>query len=406
MADKRRGRKKVAEKLPKGTVLTDVAKEQWEIGEPIGEGGFGVIYSAKKVGSAGKKDLAFAAKVEPHGNGPLFVEKTFFLKFLKPEMLAEYKQRMKLSFLGLPEYHGGGSHRETNNETVHRFLIMQRFGENISKKLKSSTELNFKLLGTYCTQIIDSLMYIHDKGYAHMDVKSDNLLLKLGKDDQVFLVDFGIIDVLTKDDVFKPDKKKQHNGTLLYTSRDSHLGVATKRGDLEILGYNILEWCGFELPWAKDVKNPAVVHEKKNKFIADVRKELASKVPENVIKYFTYVNSLKHNETPNYQHVKSLLQSFDSLATMKTSQKRKMNKSVVPLSPKNIMLSDDDGVEENVNTKKSKSKVVVTPRKGNIGSSGDKLVKKTSFSKNKSEKTKNDRTPEKNVRRGRSAMIL
>ncbi len=43
--------------------------------------------------------------------------------------------------------------------------------------------------------------------------------------------------------------KKAHNGTLKYTSRDNHKGVESRRGDLEILGYNMIEWSGGILPW-------------------------------------------------------------------------------------------------------------------------------------------------------------
>ncbi len=39
-----------------------------------------------------------------------------------------------------------------------------------------------------------------------------------------------------------------------YTSRDNHKGVESRRGDLEILGYNMIEWSGGILPWQLYVK--------------------------------------------------------------------------------------------------------------------------------------------------------
>ncbi len=325
MADKRRKPKKNFGSLPTGTVLTDIAKVQWKIQEPIGQGGFGVIYSAEKLDSAVKnREAAFAAKIEPHGNGPLFVEKNFFLRYLKPEMLEEYKRKKKLSFLGLPKFIGGGSHDQ--NSVSYRFLIMERFGDNINKKLKSTPNLDVQLLGQYCSQIIDSLMYIHDKGYAHMDVKPENLLLKYNSDDQnVYLIDFGVIEKYTTDTELKPDKKKQHNGTLLYSSRDSHLGVGTRRGDLEVLAFNILKWFNIQLPWENDIKTPVVVHEKKVNFMNDVKKNIANKVPENIIKYILYVDSLKHNDTPDYEYAKSLLTNTAKVSTPRSTNKRKLN---------------------------------------------------------------------------------
>lgn len=356
MADKRKGRKKAAEHLPRGTTLTDMSKENWVLVEPIGAGGFGVIYSAKKSQSS---SATYAAKVEPHGNGPLFVERNFFLRNLKPEMIDEWKKKMKLSFLGLPKYIGSGTH--DYNKTQYRFLIMERFGDNINSRLKSAGEtVNFTLLATFCSQIIDSLMYIHEKGYAHMDIKPENLLLKYNsKNDQVYLIDFGIIDKYTVDPVFKPDKKKQHNGTLLYCSRDSHLGVGTMRGDLEILGYNILVWCGYELPWSNSLKTPQIVQQKKIDLMSNLD-TLKNKVPSNVIKFLQYVNELKHNEKPNYQRAKLILSNIKNDVNTPSSTPRK-RKSATLDNNSSIIDSDEGELDDKVIPKK----VVARGRKKN-----------------------------------------
>ena len=38
---------KLCQPLPKGDVLKDLLGKSWKIGEPIGSGGFGLIYSGK-----------------------------------------------------------------------------------------------------------------------------------------------------------------------------------------------------------------------------------------------------------------------------------------------------------------------------------------------------------------------
>ena len=60
---------------------------QWRIGSSIGLGGFGEIYAASRVkkgdgdgGDCQRED--FIVKVEPHTNGPLFVEIAFYLKVI------------------------------------------------------------------------------------------------------------------------------------------------------------------------------------------------------------------------------------------------------------------------------------------------------------------------------------
>ena len=57
---------------------------QWRIGSSIGLGGFGEIYAASRVkkGNGDGDNLRedFIVKVEPHTNGPLFMEIAFYLK--------------------------------------------------------------------------------------------------------------------------------------------------------------------------------------------------------------------------------------------------------------------------------------------------------------------------------------
>ena len=55
--------------LPPGTILTDLNKKQWVLGDSVGTGGFGEIYLAMKDGKGEQK----VVKIEPHENGPLFV---------------------------------------------------------------------------------------------------------------------------------------------------------------------------------------------------------------------------------------------------------------------------------------------------------------------------------------------
>ena len=64
-----------------------------------------------------------------------------------------------------------------------------------------------------------------------------------GKENDVFVVDFGLATKFTKADghlKFKPDPKKAHDGTIEYTSRDAHIGTHSRRSDLEVLAYNIV----------------------------------------------------------------------------------------------------------------------------------------------------------------------
>lgn len=48
---KRKNGYKMPDPLPAGEILTDTSKTQWKLETSVGKGGFGEIYSAKKVDS-------------------------------------------------------------------------------------------------------------------------------------------------------------------------------------------------------------------------------------------------------------------------------------------------------------------------------------------------------------------
>lgn len=58
------------------SILCDIAGNQWRIGAPVGAGSFGEIYLASNDISqpVDKYNANYVTKIEPHSNGPLFVE--------------------------------------------------------------------------------------------------------------------------------------------------------------------------------------------------------------------------------------------------------------------------------------------------------------------------------------------
>ncbi|XP_017052549.1 nucleosomal histone kinase 1 [Drosophila ficusphila] len=296
------------EKVKEGTVFTDLAKGQWRIGPSIGMGGFGEIYAACKVG---EKNYDAVVKCEPHGNGPLFVEMHFYLRNAKQDDIKQFKQKNGIKSLGMPYILANGS-VEVNGEK-HRFIVMPRYGSDISKFL----EQNGKRLpeGTVyrlAIQMLDVYQFMHSTGYVHADLKAANILLGLGKGGgaQAYLVDFGLASHFVTGD-FKPDPKKMHNGTIEYTSRDAHLGVPTRRSDLEILGYNLIEWLGVELPWVtqKLLAVPVKVQKAKEAFMDNVGESLKQLFPKGVPAaigdFMKYVSKLTHNQEPDYDKCRS-----------------------------------------------------------------------------------------------------
>nr|XP_014094074.1 nucleosomal histone kinase 1 [Bactrocera oleae] len=306
------------EKIAEGTILSDLSKAQWLIGSSIGTGGFGEIYSACRVG---EKTYNYVVKCEPHGNGPLFVEMHFYMRNAKLEDIKRFQQERGLKTIGMPYMIGNGS--VELNGTKHRFIVMPRYGSDISKLfLANGRRFPEETIYRLALQMLDVYEFIHSCGYVHADLKAANILLGYGKEgnSQAYLVDYGLASHYTTKE-FKPDPKKMHNGTIEYTSRDAHLGVATMRADFEILGYNIIEWSGVQLPWVKNniLTVPVKVQKAKEEFMADVMhclKTLYSKdVPGPIAEYMKYVAKLEYNEKPDYEKCRKIFST--ALKTMK-----------------------------------------------------------------------------------------
>ena len=266
---------KLPDPLPEGLVITAINKKQFRLGKSIGVGGFGEIYLASDdVSRAVGDDATLALKIEPHENGPLFVEMNFYIRAAQPDSVEDFRKARGLKSFGMPCLRGSGSHMHKGEK--YRFLVMDRFGKDLQKIFQTGKKL-FSDRVTYnlALKIIDVLEYIHSKGYVHNDIKAQNLLLGYGrtKENNVYLVDFGLVSKYMKDGIhyeYKPDARKAHDGTIEYTSRDAHIGAHSRRSDLEILGYNLVHWMSGELPWMENLASPHTVHAQKKAYMNDV----------------------------------------------------------------------------------------------------------------------------------------
>ncbi|KAG8294333.1 Serine/threonine-protein kinase vrk1, partial [Homalodisca vitripennis] len=115
-----------------GELLTDTAQKTWKLGRSIGLGGFGEIYLASdEINKTVKDDAKYVIKVERHSNGPLFVEKNFYIRTAQMDMINEWVARRHMKALGMPYYLGTGSHHYGGEK--YRFLVLPRFGIDIEK---------------------------------------------------------------------------------------------------------------------------------------------------------------------------------------------------------------------------------------------------------------------------------
>jgi len=293
--------------LPPGTILTDLNKKQWVLGQSVGTGGFGEIYLATEGGKGEQK----VVKIEPHENGPLFVEMHFYISAGKPEHLLEWKKGKSVKDIPhLPMLRGHGSYQHKVTDT-YRFLVIDRLGKDLDKTFMNGANLlPISTVASVTVQVVTALEYIHYKGYTHNDVKAANLLLGVGdRAKDVYLVDFGLCVKYMKGGQdgthkeYKADPRKAHDGTIEYLSRDAHIGCTSRRSDMEVLGFNIIHWLTGSLPWIPLTTNPAKVQTAKEQFMKDIRKNTAS-MPTQVQEFMKYVAGLKFEEKPDYDKMR------------------------------------------------------------------------------------------------------
>ncbi|XP_073493602.1 serine/threonine-protein kinase VRK1 [Phyllobates terribilis] len=357
----------LAEEFPQGEVLTDSVKKQWKLGLPIGQGGFGRLYladenSSRTVGP----DAPYVIKVEPSENGPLFSELKFYMRAAKPDMIQKWTSSHKLKYLGVPKYWGSGLHGK--NGKSYRFMVMDRFGKDLQKIFEeSSRRYSHKTVLQLGLRLIDVLEYIHEHEYVHGDIKASNLLLHHKHPDQVFLVDYGLAYRYSPEGVHKEyteDPRRCHNGTIEFTSIDAHKGVnPSRRGDLEILGYCMIQWLCGKLPWEDKLTDPNYVASSKIRYCDDVPSFIETcfpgkKRPDEMGKYMEAVAALGYAARPQYQLFRDiLLQGLKALGAkddgkLDFSSTQNGDVSVKSQKRKSPKASDDEEEVEERETKK------------------------------------------------------
>ena len=118
----------------------------------------------------------------------------FYLRTAKSEMVEDFCKKKGLRSFGMPILRGSGNHMFKGDK--YRFLVMDRYSKDLDKIFQGGKQVfSQKTAFQLAIKIIDTLEYIHSKGYAHNDIKAQNLMLGHGssKENDVYLVDFGLV---------------------------------------------------------------------------------------------------------------------------------------------------------------------------------------------------------------------
>ena len=293
--------------------------------EKIGSGSFSSVFLCKNI----LTNEFFSMKAENMRSKS---------KFLKSEAF----HLVLLKGFGIPECISFG-HTKT-----HYVLIETLLGKTL---LSIAQEINNGLkLTDICLcalQILDRIEWVHSKNMIHRDIKPENFLFGIKDPDVLYLIDFGLCKKYRSDKTGKhmmPKLTGKFNGTVRYASVNSLKGKeCSRRDDLISIGYMLIYLKNYELPW-KDTLHNIERDEYFDMLCAKQSaqtKNLCKNLPKEFNDYMNYVYSLKFEQDPNYEYLKSLFKQIlnhlcnnpknDNYISFSWLNEEKKNKSKSPI---------------------------------------------------------------------------
>ena len=162
-------------------------------------------------------------------------------------------------------------------------------------------------------QMLQRIEFVHQNGFLHRDIKPDNFLIGIQKQQHViYIIDFGLAkrykDPRSGRHISFKDNKSL-TGTARYASLNTHLGIEqARRDDLEQIGIVLMYFIRGSLPWQG---LPAKTKEEKyeqikiKKAVTSIE-DLCSGYPKEFQHFLNYTRKLKFEEKPDYQQLISM----------------------------------------------------------------------------------------------------
>ena len=253
----------------------------------LGEGSFGKVYKAEYNGEY------YAIKFEEKTKGQNLLEtEATIMSYLKGPNIPAIK-----SFGYSGDYN---------------ILVMQLMGKSLEELFNKRLKFSVKTTALLAYQMITVLQYIHDRHIIHRDIKPDNFVMGLNKDNaNLFLLDFGLAKKYRSSKTLEQYpyiKKKKLTGTARYASIHALEEMEqSRRDDLESVGYVLMYFLRGNLPWqGLKIKSK----EDRYKKILDKKKETTSEqlcknFPDEFREYLEYSRNLEYTEEPKYEKLRN-----------------------------------------------------------------------------------------------------
>lgn len=213
---------------------------------------------------------------------------------------------------GIPAVHWSGT------EGNYNIMVLDLLGPSLEDVFNMcKRKLSIKSALMLADQMISRIEYIHCKSFIHRDIKPDNFLMGTGKrSSMVYAIDFGLAKK------YRDPRSGKHiayregkslTGTARYASINTHAGIEqSRRDDLESIGYVIMYFLKGSLPWqGVDIKS----REEKYRRIYEIKmntqvSELCEGYPEELATYLNYTKALGFEEQPDYVYLRKLLKDL------------------------------------------------------------------------------------------------
>ena len=207
--------------------------QSYRIIEKIGEGGMATVYKAVH------KTLPNMFRAIKVMHPALALDPNIRSKFLiEAQTLASLNHQNIVRIYDFLEHNGN------------LILIMEFVeGESLDSLIKNKTgPISEERTKYLFTQILDAIGYAHEKGVIHRDIKPANILIT--KEDEVKIIDFGIVKILQDDDKPGTTKTGTKIGTPIFMSPEQILAKSVdQRSDIYALGVTLFQMVTGKAPY-------------------------------------------------------------------------------------------------------------------------------------------------------------
>lgn len=295
---------------------------KYQLLKKIGEGSFGKIFWGETphdppfVRSIPLEGVKCAAECGTlGGDGGACNAAPRAIKIMSSSHIEVFKNEVAM-YEKLREIKGIPTLYESGIEGKFNYIVMDLLEQSLEEVHKNyGDQMSLKVVLHLAQQMLTIVEQIHAYGIVHRDLKPANFLLKTNAQQvsELYLIDFGLAKCFL-------DEKGRHCaiktnehivGTTRYMSVNTHHGLtASRRDDLESLGYIMLFLYHGELSWQKQT---AVV-ELKQKLDFHNNVGANNNVGEFIL-FVLYCRNLGFADKPNYDYLRGMLLNLNKINT-------------------------------------------------------------------------------------------